>query len=223
MPHKAINALNAATIALHAIHTQRETFRDQDTVRVHPIITKGGDLVNVVPADVRMETFVRGKTLEAIEDANAKVDRCLRAGALAVGAKLKITTVPGYAPLVNHKGLLDLYKQNVFRLIGGEQNWTEGGHRTGSTDMGDMSLIMPTLQPYNGGASGAAHGADYTITDPDVFYLNPAKTMAMTVVDLLYDDAQVAKGILGAGEPPMTREDYLAFLRKMSRVEEYQG
>ena len=62
-PQRGINALSAAQIALNAIHCQRETFRDQDTVRIHPIITKGGDAVSVVPADVAMETFVRGGTL----------------------------------------------------------------------------------------------------------------------------------------------------------------
>ena len=74
-PHLGINALNAATLALSAIHHNRETFRDADTVRVHPIITKGGEAVSAVPAEVRMETFVRGKTLDAIMDANRKVDR----------------------------------------------------------------------------------------------------------------------------------------------------
>ncbi|MDP6041977.1 MAG: amidohydrolase, partial [Candidatus Latescibacteria bacterium] len=83
-PHRGVNALNAAQIALNAIHAQRETFQDQDAIRVHPIITKGGDLVNVVPSEVRMETYVRGRTAEAILDANAKVDRALRAGALAI-------------------------------------------------------------------------------------------------------------------------------------------
>ena len=72
-PHLGINALNAATLAMSAIHFNRETFLDTDTVRVHPIITKGGEAVSAVPADVRMETFVRGKTLDAIMDANRKV------------------------------------------------------------------------------------------------------------------------------------------------------
>ena len=84
-PHLGINALNAASLAMAAINANRETFRDDDTVRVHPIITKGGEAVSAVPADVRMETFVRGKTLEAITDANIKVDRALKAGAMAVG------------------------------------------------------------------------------------------------------------------------------------------
>ena len=98
-PHLGINALNAASLALSAIHYNRETFRDTDTVRVHPIITKGGEAVSAVPADVRMETFVRGRTIEAIMDANKKVDRALRAGAMAVGAQVNIQTIPGYLPL----------------------------------------------------------------------------------------------------------------------------
>ena len=60
-PHLGINALNAATLAMSAIHFNRETFVDTDTVRVHPIITKGGEAVSAVPADVRMETFVQGQ------------------------------------------------------------------------------------------------------------------------------------------------------------------
>ena len=79
-PHMGVNALNAAMLALSAIHAQRETFQDKDTVRVHPIITRGGASVNSVPADVRMETFVRGNNLAAIDDADMKVDRALAGG-----------------------------------------------------------------------------------------------------------------------------------------------
>lgn len=61
-PWDGINALNAAMAAMVCINAMRETFRDSDRIRVHPIITKGGDLVNIVPADVTMETYVRGAT-----------------------------------------------------------------------------------------------------------------------------------------------------------------
>src|SRR5690606_35585134 len=63
-PHRGINALYAAQIALSAINAQRETFRDEDHIRIHPIMTRGGDLVNVIPNDFRLETYVRGKTIE---------------------------------------------------------------------------------------------------------------------------------------------------------------
>ena len=97
-PHEGVNALKAAMLALQAIDANRETFEDKHHIRVHPIITKGGELVNVIPADVRMETYVRGASLEAITAAAKKVDRSLRAGAMALGATVQITTLPGYLP-----------------------------------------------------------------------------------------------------------------------------
>lgn len=219
-PEQGINALNAAMVAFNALHAQRETFRDSDTVRIHPIITRGGDLVNVVPADVRMETFVRARTAEAIEDADAKLTRALRAGAVAVGGKVKITTLPGYIPLVNHRGLAAIFKQNALSLIEAE-DYVEGGHLTGSTDMGDVSHIMPAIHPMAGGATGTSHGADFTVTDMETACLDPAKAMAMTAVDLLYGDAQVARDLIAASKRPMTKETYLAFLRKMNNVMVY--
>src|SRR5207245_1775528 len=60
-PHQGVNALYAAHIGLAAINAIRETFRDEDTIRVHPIITHGGSQVNVIPGEVRLETYVRGR------------------------------------------------------------------------------------------------------------------------------------------------------------------
>src|ERR1041384_7677503 len=127
-PQRGINALSAAQIALNAIHCQRETFWDRDTVRIHPIITKGGDAVSVVPADVRMETFVRGGSLEAIIDANAKVDRCLKAGAMAMGAEVEINTIPGFLPLHDDPGLVEVFGTNVEALCG-PGSFERGGPR----------------------------------------------------------------------------------------------
>jgi len=61
-PHLGVNALKAAQVAMHAIDANRETFRDDDTIRVHPIITRGGEAVSAVPADVRLETFAAGRS-----------------------------------------------------------------------------------------------------------------------------------------------------------------
>ncbi|MBI3979245.1 MAG: amidohydrolase [Chloroflexi bacterium] len=219
-PHRGVNALNAAHLAIAAIHAQRETFRDEDSVRVHPIITRGGELVNVVPSDVRMETFVRGRTVAAIEEANVKVDRALRAGALAVGARVQITTMPGYLPLNQDPALTGLFRRNAVSLAG-EENVTAGGHRGGSTDMGDISHIMPAIHPYAGGATGTGHGADYRIVDYDRAVINPAKAMAMTVVDLLAEGGAGARRVLDLARPPMTRAQYLAFVRGLAGEREY--
>src|SRR5918995_7121725 len=119
-PHMGVNALYAAQIALTGINAIRETFRDEDTIRVHPIITHGGSQVNVIPADVRMETFVRGKTLEAIADADRKVDRALRAGALALGATVEIETLPGYAPMTCDPQMASYFRANAVKMVGEE-------------------------------------------------------------------------------------------------------
>jgi metal-dependent amidase/aminoacylase/carboxypeptidase family protein len=217
-----INALYAANIALSAINAVRETFREHDSIRVHPIITQGGEQVNVIPADVHLETFVRGRTVEAILEANTKVDRALQAGALALGARVEIETLPGYLPLFNNMNMAEVFKANAVALVG-EANFTTIGHRTGSTDMGDISHVMPTLHPYMGGASGMGHGADFQITDPTLAYLAPAKALAMTAVDLLWGDAAAARRILSDAKPRMTKAEYLAFQRGINRRVVFDG
>ena len=221
-PHKGINALNAAHIALAAIHAQREMFKDEDAIRVHPIITRGGDLVNVVPADVRLETFVRGKTNEAIMDANIKVDRALRAGALAIGAGVEINTLPGYMPLQDNRDMQKLFMQNARILVGGEA-CTEAGHRTGSTDMGDISHIMPAVHPSMSGASGISHGNDFLISDKEMAYLAPAKALALMALDLLYGNAEKAKEIKAQHKPIMSKEEYLSYQNRIFQKEIFDG
>ena len=221
-PHLGINALNAATLALSAIHFNRETFRDEDTIRVHPIITKGGEAVSAVPADVRMETFVRGRTLEAIMDANGKVDRAIKAGAMAVGASVNIQTIPGYLPLTQDKSMSEVFEANSVDLVG-KDNVGHVSHRTGSTDMGDISHLMPAIHPYVGGASGLGHGADYVVEDYSLAVVTAAKALAATAVDLLADGADRAGNIISGHRPEMTGDEYLKFMRGLASEETFQG
>lgn len=211
-PHLGVNALNAAMIALSAIHAQRETYRDADTVRIHPIITRGGAAVSSVPADVRLETFVRGKTVEAVKMASAQVDRALRAGAMAVGGSVTITTLPGYMPIQSDAAMLELYRPNAAALVGQEQV-KQLGHRTGSTDMGDVSQLMPVIHPYVVAATGRGHGEDYVVQDYNLAVLTGAKAMAMTVIDLLANGAERARDVVARYRAPMTKQTYLSFLR----------
>jgi amidohydrolase len=219
-PWDGVNALNAANLALMAIHAQRETFRDEDHIRVHPIITKGGEVVSSVPADVRLETFVRGRTAAALQDAVRKVDRALRAGALAVGARVQITTVPGYLPLRQDPNLTALFQANAERLVGPEEV-VVGGFLGGSTDMGDLGHLMPTVHPMVGGATGTGHGNDYRLADPDLALIGAAKALALTVVDLLADGAAAARRVLAAFRPALTKAEYLALLRSLASEREY--
>ncbi|MDI6601221.1 MAG: amidohydrolase [Thermoanaerobacteraceae bacterium] len=207
-PFEGVNALNAAMIGLMAIHAQRETFRDEDAIRVHPIITKGGDLVNIVPADVRVETYVRGRTMTAVIDANKKVNRALKAGAYAVGAEVEIDEIPGYLPLNQNEAMGELFKENMAVLIG-QENVHQGQFMAGSTDMGDISSIMPAIHPTVGGFKGLAHSSNFEEVDKEMIYINPAKAMAMTAIDLLYDGAKLGKEIKSKYKPLYTKESYL--------------
>ena len=180
-PQLGINALSAAMLALNAIHAQRESFWEKDTIRIHPIITKGGDAVSVVPAEVHMETFVRGGSREAILDANMKVDRCLKAGAMSMGAEVEINTIPGYLPQRNSPAMGALFGGNVETMFG-PGSFDIGGHRTGSTDMGDIAHMKPVIHPYVASARGKTHGADFRINEPEHAYLTPAKLLAMTSI-----------------------------------------
>ena len=224
-PHLGINALQAAMVALNALNAQRETLRNEDVIRLHGILTTGGVSANSIPADVRYEGRVRGKNAEVVADANMKMDRCLRAGSLAMGAKVEIVTIPGYLPMINSANMADLFKQNAMDLVGDSNVAThpDGRNRGGSTDMGDLSHVMPAIHPYTGAASGAGHGADYLIQDYDQAVINPAKAMAMTVIDLLAGEAEKAKEVLAKSPPKMTKDQYLQLQEGRLSNELYEG
>ena len=214
-PEKGVNALNAAVLAMNNINAQRETFAEADRVRVHPIITKGGDIVNIVPADVRMESYVRARNIEAIKKANEKVDRSLKAGAMAVGADVKITDIPGYLPLLNNEGLDSILESNLLELVS-EAEITVGGDFTGSFDFGDVSHLMPALHPFFGGVAGDLHTRNFKTKDKEDAYILPIKALAMTVVDLLYDNAAEAKKIIKDFKAPLTKKEYLELMEEFT-------
>ena len=213
-PDKGVNALYAAQVGLSALNALRETFRDEDSVRIHPIITRGGDLVNIIPAEVTMEVMVRAKTLNAIKDADTKLDRALKAGAMALGATVEIETMPGFLPVIPDYNLLEVFLDNCRDLFGSDQI-AQIPHTAGSTDLGDLSQLMPAIHPYFIGASGTFHGADWLITNPEKAYVAPARTLALTVADLLANDAGKAKEILGTHTPALTKAGYLDLLNSM--------
>ena len=175
-----------------------------------------------MPADVRLETFVRGKTVEAIADAARKVDRSLRAGAQAIGARVQITTIPGYLPQQMDSNLVALTRANCAAVVG-EANMGRPRHSTGSTDVGDLGFIMPEAHPRAGGVRGVIHGADYFVVDHALAAVNPAKAMAMTVVDLLHDGAREARRVKAEAGPKLSREEYLALVRRFGSFEDYPG
>ena len=213
-PEEGVNALNAATMGLQAIHANRETFPDEDHVRVHPIMTRGGDGVNVVPSESRLESYVRAATVDAITDANRKTTRALKSGAMAVGADVEIEDYPGYMPLETDETIVTAYDANVREQLGAD-GLTEGHpHLAGSTDMGDITQLVPGIHPWVGGFGGAVHSREFRVVDREMAYVIPAKLTACTIIDLLADeDARAA--LTAARGTKRSREEYLETIRRM--------
>ncbi len=215
-PFDGVNALNAAMLGLMAVHAQRETFRDEDHIRVHPIITKGGDIVNVVPADVRLETYVRGSNTEAIMSASKKVDRAFKSGGDAVGAECEIIELPGYLPVVQCEDLNDLMVQELNTLVGEDVLKVCPGFGGGSSDQGDVSQLLPSIQSYFAGVEGGLHTKDFCMKDKELTMITSAKAMLCLAIELLYDDAAVGRKVKEGFKPVLTKEEYL---RNWGRLE----
>ena len=225
MPHKGVNALNAASFAIQAINALRETHRADDTVRIHGIMTKGGEAVSAVPSDVRLEWRVRSSTPKMVVENSAAVDRCFRAGALAVGASVNITTIPGYLPMRHDTKLQEIFRRTAVDLLGERFTLVMPARRNrgGSTDMGDLSHLIPACHPYAAGATGPGHSKEYVITDYESAVIVPAKIMAMVVIDLLADGAKRAKEIKANHRPLMTKQAYIKFQRERAEVTDFDG
>lgn len=207
-PEEGINALSAAIMGINGVNALRETFKEKDKVRFHPIITKGGDSVNVVPGHVKMESFVRAKSVEAMEKYNKKVNRALKAGADAIGCKIEIKDTPGYLPIKVSDSMTEIYKDNL-KYLGYENEIKESLDFTGSFDFGDLTHIMPGIHPLMGGIKGSLHSNDFQIVDEETAYILPVKVMTLTIIDLLYNNNEKAKGVLKNFDPIYTKKEYL--------------
>jgi amidohydrolase len=218
-PEQGINALSAASLGLQALGLNRETFRDEDCVRVHPIMTKGGDLVNVVPETAVIETLVRAKNLAAIEDASKKTDRSFKAGALALGAGITIETMPGYLPCLPQEApqpVADTLSQLFDNVT--QNDLTK--HRGGSSDVGDVQHLMPVFSFNTGGAAGGLHSSQFSIVDEENAYLDAARVFAVYAYELLKNGAALARQQVEEYQPRFaSKEEYVAYMDGFSGIE----
>lgn len=216
-PHRGINALYAAHVGIAAVNALRETFVDEDHIRVHPIITQGGESVNIIPDRAVISTYVRGATDAAIRSVNRSITRAFAAGAVALGAEMHISERYGYSPLVNDRRLNSAVADAVIDLFGEDAVDCGDSWSRGSTDVGMLCEVMPTIQFTASGACGTAHGADYRIADVRRACVNSAAAQVAAAIRLLSNDAAIARSIVSSFVPKYkSQKDYLSSIDAMT-------
>jgi len=210
-PFEGINALEAANLFMTGVNSNRSTFRDEESIRIHPIITKGGSVVNSVPDDVRIETYVRGKTQKAIEKGCAVVDRCAKAAAMMMGCEYSVETEPGYLPINQDHELSEAMK-TVAEEVLGKDKIGYGVSCVGSTDMGDISQLLPSIQPTMGGFDGELHSTDFCVKDIWKSCLLGGELLSGLALSVLGDGASTGKRIVENFKPLLNREQYFRYM-----------
>ena len=197
-PERGINAADALTVAQTAIGLLRQHIRQSD--RVHGIVTDGGDAPNVVPAHAGASYVVRARNLDELDEIRAKVRRCFEAGALATGARLEVRPSKAYAEVRHDPALAAVYRRNAEAL---GRSFPDLGvildRAAGSTDMGNVSHVLPSIHPLIGIGSLPAVNhqpefAAHCVTDAaDHALLDGGLALAWTAVDVAADDAFSAR------------------------------
>ena len=200
-----------------AVNSLRETFREQDYVRFHSIITQGGDAVNAVPETVVTESYVRAASVEALKEANAKINRTLSAVAAAFGATAEICDLPGSEALRHDPGLNALASKILDEMVGPDGYEWKKDWDASSTDMGDVSTLFPAIHAYAMGAVGLAHGNNYYIEDPEQACVQSAVFQVALLCALLENDAKEAKAIMANFTPVFASiDEYLEHKHSMA-------
>ena len=188
-PHMGRNALDAAVLGYMAVATLRQHI--MPTERVHGIFLKSGEKPNIVPSEASTEWYVRSDNVSSLAALKPRVLAALESGAHACGCSVSHEWIgAAYADMVTNKTMGTMYAHNALRLGRTVTDPRNGGHRVvGSTDMGNVSHLVPSIHPMIASApSGTsihtkqfAQFARSPMADKAV--LDGAKAMAMTAID----------------------------------------
>lgn len=195
-PHHGINALDAVIGLFNGINALRQHVTDD--VRIHGIITHGGDAPNIVPEYAKARFFIRAATRKTCSDVTARVKAIAEGSALATGAKLNVIAFQNEVDnLVLNRAYDTVFKEELERL--GEYVSTEERNGLGSTDAGNISQVVPTIHPYIqiGPESLVAHTDEFreAAKSPkgDEALILGAKGLALTALRLVTDGEVLAE------------------------------
>lgn len=211
-PWNGVNALSITTSAIQMMGLMRETFREEDHVRLHNVIRKAGDVINSVPDEAIVETKVRAASLDKICEITDMVNRAYAGSAYAFGGKIEIEKLQGYMPIIPRAADNALIEA-ADDLGLNYRTVQKGDFNNACTDVGDLSHLVPVVNFTFKGFEGKLHGADFKITDPEKAYILPAKLLALTVYKLLKNGGQEAKKITKSYTPVFNKESYIQYVK----------
>ncbi|MEY3588637.1 MAG: hypothetical protein RJA47_1233 [Actinomycetota bacterium] len=188
-PHLGRNALDAAVLGYMGVATLRQHIKP--TERVHGIFTKAGEKPNIVPREAAMEWYVRSDTITTLAELKERVLAALAAGAQACGCTMEHDWVGApYADMVTNEHLSAAYAVNAMAVGRRVNDPRSGGHRVvGSTDMGNVSHLVPSIHPMiacapRGTAIHTSSFTDHAVTaEADRAVIDGAISMALTGID----------------------------------------
>lgn len=209
-PFEGINALNAFTLFNAGLGMLRETF-ESPQLRVHGILTKGGESVNSVPAEVVYECYIRSMDFDVLQQTDKKLDTLATHCAKALGAEVQIQNRKGYLPLKPNRLLSEVVHQVLLNFVD-EKDIIANEESIAGGDIGDVSYLLPTIQFGYNGFSGRIHGADFEIKDKCKAYIEPAQIVVETVLKLVENHQLVEE--IKASHQGLSQTEYLEYLNK---------
>jgi amidohydrolase len=202
-PWSGVNALDAAVLGYVNVAALRQHIRPDE--RVHGIFTQAGDKPNIVPDHAEAHWYVRAGTRARLEALKPRVLACLEAGCHAAGASMTAQWLePPYDDMVDNRPLLDRYVANAGHVGRSPVDPAPGEGVVGSTDMGNVSHVVPAIHPMIQAAPAgvAIHTAAFAeharAPIGDRAAIDGAKVLALTVLDL-WTDASLRDAVAAAG------------------------
>ena len=214
-PWNGVNALSITTSAIQMMGLMRETFREEDHVRLHNVIRKAGDVINSVPDEAIVETKVRAASLDKICEITDMVNRAYAGSAYAFGGKIEREVLQGYMPILPREA--DEALIEAANDLGLDYRTVQkGDFNNACTDVGDLSHLLPIVNFTFKGFEGKLHGADFKITDPEKAYILPAKLLALTAYKLLRNGGEKANEIKNSYTPFFDKDGYIQYVKKIT-------
>ena len=151
-PEFGINALDALILTFNGINCLRQQTKDR--TRIHGIITKGGDIPGSIPELTSAKIYVRSDESKYLENLTERVKKCAYGASIATGCKMSIKTFEEHTDdLVSNTILLNLFKNNLSKFVKKDSINISEDKIVGSSDVGNVSHCVPTIQPMNAIAS----------------------------------------------------------------------